>query len=242
VLATLPESTTVVLLDESAAGMLDALPEGAAVRAFPKFRKADELRGWAAERAKASGANFAPGAFERLLMLIDGAHTGEMAGEIDKLVTYAAGRPITAEDVDELVSGARNYMPWDLTDAVIEGRADKALTALRGTDLKDRPPIVLQASLINQYRRLMLVQALLRDGLGQAQIGTQMNLQGYPLQKAVEQASRYPAPALEASYRLILESDVSVKTGVMEAEAALEVLIVALAELARAPRRTAVRR
>jgi DNA polymerase-3 subunit delta len=243
VLATLPGSTTVALLDESAAGMLDALPEGAAVRAFAKFKRMDELRGWAAERAKASGANFASGAFERLLMLIDGAHTGEMAGEIDKLVTYAAGRPITAEDVDELVSGARNYMPWDLTDAVIEGRADKALGVLRRMDIKDQPPQVLMFMLIRQYRQIILAQALLREGFSQAQIGEQLGIRSqYPLEKVVGQASRYPAEALETAYRRLLECDVSVKTGVMDIDAALEVLIVALAELARSPRRTAVRR
>jgi DNA polymerase-3 subunit delta len=243
VLGSLPETTTVVLLDVSAgSAMLEALPEGTAVRGFPHFRRAEEMRGWAAERAKAAGASFAPGAFERLLALIDGAHTGEMAGEIDKLVTYAAGRPITQEDVEELVSGVREYMPWDLTDAVIEGRADKALAVLRATNLKDRPPIVLSAMLINQYRRLLLTQALLREGVGQSQIGAELRISGYPLQKAVEQASRYPAEALEAAYRRLLESDVAVKTGVLDADAALEVVIVTLAELARTPRRAAIRR
>jgi DNA polymerase-3 subunit delta len=242
VLSSLPESTTVVLLDESGAGMLDSLPEGAAVRAFPKFRKIDEVRGWAADHARASGADFAPGAFERLLTLIDGAHTGEMAGEIDKLVTYAAGRPITIEDVDELVSGARDYMYWDLTDAVIDGRADKALGVLRRMDAKDQPPQFLTYMLVRQYRQLLLAQSLLREGMSQAQIGTQMGLRDFPLRKVIDQASRYPAEALEAAYRRLLENDVAVKTGVLDADAALEVLVVTLAELARSPRRAAVRR
>ncbi len=242
VLASLPESTTVVLLDDSAAGMLDAFPEGTAIRAFPKFKRIDEIRGWAAERAKAAGANFAPGAFERLLTLIDGAHTGEMAGEIDKLVTYAANRPITIEDLDELVAGARNYMPWDLTDAVIDGRADKALGVLRGMDAKDQPPQLLTYMLVRQYRQLLLAQSLLREGMSATQIGAQMGLKDYPLKKTIEQASRYPADALESAYRRLLESDVAVKTGVLDADAALEVLVVTLAELARSPRRAAVRR
>lgn len=242
VLSALPDSTTVVLIDESAAGVLDVLPEGTAVRAFPRFRRLDEIRGWATERAKAAGANFAPGAFERLLTLIDGAHTGEMAGEIDKLVTYAAGRAITAEDVDELVSGARNYEYWDLTDAVIDGRADKALNVLHRMNAKDQPPQLLTYMLIRQYRQILLAQSLLREGMSQSQIGAQLGIRSaYPLQKVIEQASRYPAEALEAAYRRLLENDVAVKTGVLDADAALEVLVVSLAELARSPRR-AVRR
>jgi DNA polymerase-3 subunit delta len=242
VLSSLPESTTVVLIDESAAGMLDALPEGAAVRAFPKLKRTDEARAWAAERAKASGANFAPGAFERLLMLIDGVHTGEMAAELDKLVTYTAGRPITSEDIEELVSGAREYMTWDLTDRVIEGRADRALDVLRRMDAKDMPPQRLTYMLVRQYRQLLLAQSLLREGMSAAQIGEHLGIRQYPLQKVVEQASRYPAEALEAAYRRLLEHDVAVKTGVLDADASLEVLIVALAELAQTPRRAPSRR
>ena len=243
VLSELPDSTTVVLIDESAAGVLDTLPEGTAVRAFPRLRRLDEIRGWAAERAKAAGANFAPGAFERLLTLIDGAHTGEMAGEIDKLVTYAGGRAITAEDVDELVSGARNYEYWDLTDAVIDGRADKALNVLHRMSAKDQPIQVRTYMLVRQYRQILLAQSLLREGLSQAQIGTQLSIRSaYPLQKVIEQASRYPAEALEAAYRRLLENDVAVKTGVLDADAALDVLVVTLAELARSPRRAAARR
>ena len=242
VLANLPPTTTVVLMEE---GITDAVagsvPEGAALKKFDSLKR-DELRGWAVQRARTQGAEFAAGALERLVSLFDGTHLGEIAGEIDKLATYAGGRAITSEDVDELVTGALSYMYWDLTDAVIEGRADRALSVLRGMDAKNQPPQLLTYMLVRQYRQLLLAQALLREGMSQPQIGTTMGLQGYPLRKIIEQATRYPAPALEAAYHRLLENDVAVKTGVMEADAAIEVLIVSLAELARAPRRPAASR
>ena len=242
VLANLPPTTTVVLMEE---GITDAVagsvPEGAALKKFDSLKR-DELRGWAVQRARTQGAEFAAGALERLVSLFDGTHLGEIAGEIDKLATYAGGRAITSEDVDELVTGALSYMYWDLTDAVIEGRADRALSVLRGMDAKNQPPQLLTYMLVRQYRQLLLAQTLLREGMSQPQIGTTMGLQGYPLRKIIEQATRYPAPALEAAYHRLLENDVAVKTGVMEADAAIEVLIVSLAELARAPRRPAASR
>ncbi len=239
VLADLPETTTVVLIeDEVTDAVVKSAPEGATIRKFESFRKRDEVRAWATQRAKAQGANFAAGALQRLISLFDGKHLGELASEIDKLATYAFGRDISSEDVDELVSGALAYQYWDMTDAVIEGRADRALSVLRKMDAKDQPPQLLTFMLVRQYRQILLAQSLLREGMSQAQLGSQMGLQGYPLQKVVEQATRYPAPALEAAYRRLLESDVAVKTGVMDADAALEVLVVSLAELAHSPRRT----
>jgi DNA polymerase III subunit delta len=242
VLANLPETTSVVLMEDSiSATAAKAIPNSAMVKKLDLLKR-EEVRSWAAQRVRTNGNDFAPGALDRLLSLFDGSHLGELAGEIDKLATYAAGRPITAEDVDELVTGALAYAYWDLTDAVIEGRADRALSVLRRMDAKDQPPQLLTFMLVRQYRQLLLAQSLLREGLSQPQIGTQLGLQGYPLRKIVEQATRYPAPALEAAYRQLLQNDVAVKTGLMDADAALEVLIVSLAELAHSPKRTVASR
>jgi DNA polymerase-3 subunit delta len=242
VLAELPPTTTVVLMEEGISdAVANSVPEGATVRKLDALKR-DELRAWAARRVKEGNAEFAPGALERLVSLFDGTHLGELAGEIDKLATYAAGRAITIDDIDELVTGALAYAYWDLTDAVIEGRADRALSVLRRMDAKDQPPQLLTYMLVRQYRQILLAQSLLREGLSQAQIGSQLGLQGYPLRKVIDQATSYPAAALEAAYRRLLENDVAVKTGVLDADAALEVLVVSLAELARAPRRAAAGR
>jgi DNA polymerase-3 subunit delta len=237
VLTELPPSTTVVLLDEQpASAFIEALDGKSTVRQFLVL-KGGELRQWAAARIRSQGATIGPSALERLVSLVDGFHLGELAQEIDKLVTYANGRQIDMADIDALVSGAVQYQIWDLTDAVIEGRGDRALSVLQGMDAREHPRQVLIFMLTRQYRQLMLVQALLREGLGAEQIGTQLGLQGYPLRKSVDQASRYPAERLEAAYRRLFETDVAVKTGVLDVDTALELLIVDLSELAKSPRR-----
>ena len=239
VLANLPETTTVVLLDENVADGLRTELEGmGTVRQFAVLR-GDQLRGWAAERVRAQGATFAAGALDRLGSLIDGAHLGELASEVDKLITYAGGRAVQAQDVDEMVSGAVQYQTWDLTDAVIEGRTDRALGVLRRMDAKNQPSQLLSYMLVRQYRQLILAQAYLREGMSQGQIGSQMGLQGFVLKKIIDQASRYQADRLETAYRRLLENDVAVKTGVMDANASFEMLVVSLAELARSGQRRA---
>ncbi len=243
VLANLPDTTTVVLLDENVSEGLRSELEGiGTVRQFAVLR-GDQLRGWAAERVRAQGATFAAGALDRLVSLIDGAHLGELASEVDKLITYAGGRPVQVQDVDDMVSGAVQYQTWDLTDAVIEGRTDRALGVLRRMDSKSQPAQLLSYMLVRQYRQLLLAQAYLREGMSAARIGSQMGIQGFVLKKIIDQASRYQADRLETAYRRLLENDVNVKTGIMDADAAFEMLIVSLAELARtSPRRAAAGR
>lgn len=237
VLANLPPTTTVVMLDENVSeGLKNELDTMGTVRQFAVLR-GDQLRGWAAERVRDQGGTFAAGALDRLVSLIDGAHLGELASEVDKLIMYAGGRPVQVQDVDDMVTGALQYQTWDLTDAVIEGRTDRALSVLQRMDSKSQPAPLLSYMLVRQYRQLMLAQAYLREGLSAAQIGSQMNLQGFVLKKIIDQASRYQADRLETAYRRLLENDVAVKTGVLDADASFEVLIVSLAELVRSSQR-----
>jgi DNA polymerase-3 subunit delta len=232
VLAHLPPTTTVVILeDQVSASFMESLKGLAEVRAFPILR-AEEVRRWAAERAKSLGASISPQALERLCELVDGYHLGELAHEIDKLIAYADGRRIEASDVEAVGSGAIEHQNWDLTDAVVAGRADRALRVLQEMDAKQHPPQLLHTMIIRQFRLVILAQDLLRQGFSTPQIGERLGTAGFPLRKVIDQASRYPADRLEAAYRRLLESDAAVKTGVLDVETALECLIVDLASIA----------
>jgi DNA polymerase-3 subunit delta len=233
VLANVPESSTVVLLDETEPkGLTEALGDRARVTLFAPLKGAS-LRDWAAARVKGQGGTILPSALDRLLMLVDGHHLGELAGEIDKLVTYASGRTISVEDIDLLVSASMQFEFWDLTDAVIEGRTQRALSVYRAMDDKERPLQVRAFLLVRQFRQLLLAQALSREGLSADQVGSKLGLTGYPLRKALDQAGRFQPERLEAAYRRLLASDVAVKTGVLDIEVSLELLIIELCELAR---------
>jgi DNA polymerase-3 subunit delta len=243
--AALPPTTTVVLVEGSPPKtLLEALPEGTAVREFQPL-KGTALQQWAARRAEGLGVRLTPAAQSKLCELLDGYHLAEMAHEIDKLAAYAAGRSIEAADVDALVGAALHYQMWDLTDAVIAGRSDRALQVLKDMDEKSFPHQVLFAVLVGQYRRLLLARAMIDEGTPEAEIGRRLGINHpFPLRKLIEQSGRYPAERLETAYRRFLEADVAVKTGILEITLALEVLIVELCTLmpGRSPARTAIRR
>ena len=233
VLTNLPPTTTVVLLDEQTpAALIEALGGDAEAQLFEVLKSA-QLRAWAAARAKSQGGSLTPAALERLVSLVDGFHLGELAQEIDKLVTYANGRPIEVEDIDAMVSASVQHQFWDLTDAVIEGRGERALSVLKAMDAKDHPPQLLAFMLVRQYRQLLLTKSLLEQRLSPEQIGSQLGLSGFPLRKAIDTAGRYPPDRLETAYRKLLASDVAVKTGVLDIDVALELLVVELSELGR---------
>jgi DNA polymerase-3 subunit delta len=231
-LANLPPSTTAVFLEENVTKtMLEAFEPIGFVRNFPVL-KPDALRVWAQRRAEAAGARMTPAAAARLAGLIDGHHLGELAQEVDKLAAYAGSRPIDVDDVDALVSVALQYQTWDLTDAVVSGRSDRALQVLQRMDDKDFPRQMMFAMIVRQYRQLMQVKAAQAEGLSDPEIGRQLGIGfPFPLSKLVDQARRYQPERLDVAYRRLFETDVAVKTGVMEIEVALEMLIVELSTM-----------
>jgi DNA polymerase-3 subunit delta len=238
-LSTLPETTTVVLLeDDPAPGFVDAFKGIAAVRSFPVMRKADEIQRWADKRVAQAGGQISRSALARLCEMVDGAHLGELAQEIDKLIAYTDGRRIEVADIEEVGSGAISHSTFDLTDAVVAGQAEKALRVLRRMDERQQPPQLLLSMIVRQFRQVMLTQALLREGLSAPQIAERLGINHpFPMSKVIDQASRYPADGLERAFRRLLETDAAVKTGVMDIDTAMEVLIVDLAEIVNAGRR-----
>lgn len=237
-LSNLPETTTVALLDnEPSAGFLDALKPIATLKAFA-VKRGEELRRWAEARAKERGGSIAGPALDRLCQMIDGFHIGELAQELDKLIAYTGGRCIELADIDELVSGAIEYQTWDLTDELLAGRPDRALRVLQRMDDRRFPAQLLHSVIVRQYRQVLIAQAMLREGFAAPQIGERLGINHpFPLGKAIDQASRYPADRLDQAYRRLLESDAAIKTGLMDVDTALELLIVELAEIGNAGRR-----
>ncbi len=71
---------------------------------------------WIAEQFKLSGVTVEPEAC-RLLADLVGEDLYELASEIEKLVTWAAGAGLTAADVETLVAPRADSPPWNLTDA-----------------------------------------------------------------------------------------------------------------------------
>lgn len=233
VLQDLPPTTTVVLVDEKSGPLTDLLKDRATVKPFQTMKQT-ELESWAHSRIREREADFHAAAVKRLLELIDGEHTGELANEIDKLATYALGRKVTVADVDAMVSAAKETKIWDLTDPMTAGHTDRALEAYERLDDREYPPVMVLAIIRNHFRRLVLAKALQLEGASMAQIGEKLGMRpGYPLEKLAANASRFAPERLDTAYRLLLQADVNVKTGVMDAEAVLPALITELTELGR---------
>lgn len=232
-LAELPDSTTLLLVDGDLGtgnALMRLLAPMAETREFPSLRQR-AVPEWIRARAGKFEMDISPRAVSLLAELV-GNDLRALSQELEKLGVYAQGRKIEEEDVKALVSNAREASILAMVDAVVEGRTSAAYRLLG--ELRDEgfSSMRLLSMITRQYRHLILAKELMLAQLSTAEIGQRLEIRSsFALGKVMEQSQRYSLPQLEAAFRCLLETDASIKHGVYDEDAAIEMLLEDLAGL-----------
>jgi DNA polymerase-3 subunit delta len=176
--------------------------------------EARELPGWISQYAKQQSIAIESRAVQLLATFV-GANLRQLANELDKLATYAAGRAITMADVNLLVSDASEAMIWTLTDALSQRNPRAAMQSLAGLRRGDANAFYLLTMIARQYRIMLKVKDALA-GAGSANeydIAKQLGEKPFPVKKAMQQAAGYSAGELVDVLDRLLEADFAMKTG-----------------------------
>lgn len=230
----LPETTRLVFIEDQALPanhpilQLAQKDERGYIKQFDP-PEARALPGWIEKRVRKRGGEIEPQAAQQLAALV-GTDLRLLDQEIIKLVTYAnAERPITKADVDALVPYAQAAVVFDLVDALgrRDGRA-AARTLHRLLDMGEHP-LGLLAMIVRQFRLLIEVAELKGKGATAQDIAQQLGVHPYPARKLYDQAASFTAAQLETVYRHLLDTDKAIKSGEIEAEVALDLLVAGLA-------------
>ena len=226
----IPETTVLVLLDEEVKGhnpLLKKLSPLAEVRTFPLLRGRD-LKAWIQQRVKEEGGNITPQAVNLLAELI-GGDLWAMNGEIQKLLLYSQERPISEDDVRQLVSYVQEANIFALVDAVAEGRTELAQRILHRLYRDGVAPTYILVMITRQFR-LIAQAGDLGKGLSRLQIQDRLGLKSsYSLDKTLGQAKLYDFEGVKRAYDKLLETDLAIKTGKYSDKLALELLVTELA-------------
>ena len=231
-LRAMPSTTVLVLIDgplNRENPLLKLLAPLGEVVEFIPLRGA-KLQQWIQSKVTGSGGAISPSA-ARLLAQYAGGSLWALASEIEKLCIYAEGRPITDEDIDNLVAGARESNIFALVDAVVEGKASRACQELTQLVNAGASAAYILVMLARQFRLLILSKELEGKGVPMRDIGKRLGISSeYALGKVIDQAAPYHPEELRRAYEMILSTDLAIKTGELSERLALEVLGVELAE------------
>jgi DNA polymerase-3 subunit delta len=226
----MPETTVLVLVDGEVKGnnaLLKRLAPLAEVRALPLL-KGEALKVWIRQRVKKQGGSIRPQAVNSLAELI-GGDLWAMDGEIQKLLLYSQERPVSEDDVKQLVSCIQEANIFVLVDAVAEGRTELAQRILHRLYDEGVAPTYILTMITRQFR--LIAQARdLKKGLSRPQIQDKLGSKSsYGLDKTLSQAKLYDFERVKRAYDRLLETDLAIKTGQYSDKLALELLVTELA-------------
>lgn len=188
------------------------------------------------QRARASKINIEPRALQMLATFV-GSNLRQLDNELEKLSLYAGSRPVTADDVKTMVSDASEEMIWNLTDALSQRNATKAMHALHALRRGDAHPIYLLTMIARQYRVILKVKDAMQThaGANEFDLAKAVRESPYPVKKAMQLAGSYAFDELVDLLDRLVMADYAMKTGA-DPETEIDVLI---AELTlRVPSRT----
>ncbi|MGH3002090.1 MAG: DNA polymerase III subunit delta [Gaiellaceae bacterium] len=172
---------------------------------------------WIADQFKLHGTTAEPEAC-RLLAELVGDDLYELAGEVDKLATWAGGAVVTDTDVEALVAPRAGSPPWNLTDAWGVRDVGGVLRAAERTLDRTGDPVSktiprLLGSLTKHVRNARAARQLEEQGLSSQEAATRLGMKPYPAQKLFAQVRNFSGGELDDALIRLAELDRALKGG-----------------------------
>ena len=127
----------------------------------------------------------------RYLIFLCGDLMTGLISEIGKIGAYARHRVITREDIDAVATPQLDAVVFRMTDAIGEGKFDRAAAVLGELYQMQEPPIRIMWSLGRQMRQLYSARLALEQGRGPSYVAALWGIKPYPAEKLVNSARRF---------------------------------------------------
>ncbi len=163
----------------------------------------------------------------RYLLEKVGTDMENLEQELQKVFAYAQDEDeITVADIDAICTTQVTNKIFDMVEAVAKKQQKKALAYYEDLLALKEAPMRILFLLTRQYRQLMQVKDLMRQGFGKAQIAEKAGVPGFAAKKYMDQCRMYTQEQLRAILEDAAELEEAVKTGHLGDRMSVELFIV----------------
>ena len=182
------------------------------------------LKKWVVQEFGKNKAKINPDALDLLANFI-GSDLWNMANEINKLSNYKTGFIIKKEDVELLVKPNIENDIFKTIDALVSKDKRLALSLLHKHLDDGTVPLYLLSMISYQFRNLLIIKELQDAQKPYAFIIKKSGLHPFVAQKIYYLGLQFSMSKLKKIYQKIFQIDSDIKTGKIEAETALDLLL-----------------
>ncbi len=191
--------------------------------------KGEHLKNWfkkefANYTFKGRQADINPVALDKLINFV-GDDLWRLNNEIQKLVNFKSGKRIEPEDIELLVKPKIESDIFKTIDAIALKNKKQAIYLIhKHLERGDNPSYLL--SMINfQFRNLLIIKDLIEKNRPYYAILKISKLHPFIVKKSYQEADKFTLQELKKIYQKIFQVDLSIKTGKVTPETALDLLI-----------------
>lgn len=201
---------------------------------FDKLERPDYEK-WLAKQAEDAGVNI-PSAELRYIMEVSGYLDKsseltllDISRNLERLFGYAGKAPtVTRAHIDAIFEKPLEYNIFAMVDHIAEGNVSRALGMLRELQQDGEAEIKILFMIARHYRILLRVKLNLEERVPEKEIASKAGVQPFLVKKYIAQTNRIGFDGIKKALEQILESDRAMKTGKINPEVGLEMLMVRL--------------
>ena len=197
------------------------------------FDKLDypQLAAFAEKRFRAAGVSISR---DTLKYLIDetGYYNKEteyrifnLENDIKKIIAYSDGVRIKEEDVSATLNGDMDTFVFNFLDAISGNRKDLAFGLLHNILTSGSDVFSIIGLLVNHFELVLEVREFREEGLSLQAITSKLRIHEFRVKKAMGFAEKFTAEKLRNILSQLYETDRNIKTGALEQNMALELLV-----------------
>jgi len=193
-----------------------------------KLLEGQKLKIWAKKEFESYQANINSAALDQLINYI-GNDLWHLSNEIKKLVNFKNKQKIEAKDVELLVRPKIESDIFATIDSIAAKNKKEALSLIHKHLEKGDSPLYLLAMINFQFRNLLMMKSC---ELGREFYANDMRMltkkfgmHPYVIRKTTQQAKRFSFEELKKIYQKIFQVDLAIKTGKVNPETGLDLLI-----------------
>jgi len=189
-----------------------------------KVLSGQKLNAWVKKEFEKYNTKIDQDALETLIEYI-GNNLWQMANEIRKLASYKNSNQTQVKDVELLVRSKIETDIFKTIDAIAEKNKKRALELLHKHLEKGDSPLYLLSMINYQFRNLLIVKDFIERCRPYNIILKKSGLHPFVVKKSYYQSQKFSFQELKKIYQKIFQVDLNIKTGRIESEMALDLLI-----------------
>jgi DNA polymerase-3 subunit delta len=165
---------------------------------------------WVRAEAQAKNVRIEPNAINRLVDTV-GNDLSRLSLALEQLGLYAGDRPVTSDDVDDLIADTRERSVFELTDAIGAADRPRALAAVSSLCDQRESAVGVVVMLARHIRQLSLLHHMRATNVPRPQWGSAIGVPPFVVDKLASQARSYTPAALALATQRLATVDRALK-------------------------------